>query len=76
MKTKYAVINTMCQSSDTPGMVLSLHTTEQAAESADSKLQRAVKKSNGQNSYLPTIIREVAWNTRKGYHPANSEIIA
>ncbi len=52
----YALINTMGQTSDTIGAIISRHRTIEAAERADAKLQRAVRAANGSNSYLPTTI--------------------
>ena len=62
MKTKFALINTFNAMPGHLGCVQSFHRTEQAAEKADKALQKAVKRANGQSSYLPTIIREVAGN--------------
>ena len=36
--------------------IISSHRTEGAARKADVKHQRAVKRANGQNSYIPTQI--------------------
>jgi len=52
----YALINTMSQTDDTPGSVLSLHRSESAALKADDKFQRLVKRANGQHSYIPTAV--------------------
>lgn len=53
----YYLINTMSRTEDGHvGRVLSRHRTWEAAEKADARLQREVKRSNGQNSYLPTTI--------------------
>jgi uncharacterized protein involved in exopolysaccharide biosynthesis len=65
MKTKFALVNTLNAMPDHLGSVESFHRTEEAAEKADKALQKAVKRANGQNSYLPTIIREVAGNAPK-----------
>ena len=62
MKTKYALINTFNAMPGRLGGILSFHRTEEAAEKADRACQKAVKRANGQNSYLPTIIREVDGN--------------
>jgi len=59
MKTKYALINTLNAMPMYMGSVQSFHRTEEAAEKADKALQKAVKRANGKNCYLPTIIREV-----------------
>jgi Cu/Ag efflux protein CusF len=63
---KIALINTMTRMDTYVGTVLSLHRSVEAAEKADSELQRAVKRANGQNSYLPTIIREVDPKAKTG----------
>jgi hypothetical protein len=62
MKTKFAVINTFNAMPGRLGAIQSFHRTEEAAEKADKALQKAVKRANGQSSYLPTIIREVEGN--------------
>jgi hypothetical protein len=54
----YAVVNTMTSTDREYGSILSRHRTVEAATAADDKLQRAVRRSNGQTSYLPTIICE------------------
>lgn len=46
--------------------VVSRHRTIRNAEKADRKHQKAIKKYNGQNSYIPTILLDkngdrVAW---------------
>lgn len=38
--------------------IISAHRTMEAAEEADRKLNRAIKRSSGQSSYLPTRIIE------------------
>jgi hypothetical protein len=63
---KIALINTFNTLPGHAGTVESFHRTRAAAESADRKLQRAVKRHNGRNSYLPTIIREVDPKAQKG----------
>lgn len=55
----YALVNTMSESSDTYGRIISRHRTIEAAESADSSLQRSIKRANGSSSYLPTVIVEL-----------------
>ena len=55
----YGLVNTMSRNSECFGRVLSRHRTVGAAEQADTRLQRQVKRSNGQQSYLPTIIVEL-----------------
>jgi hypothetical protein len=53
----YALVNTMFAiENGIIGRVISMHRTSDAAEKANEKLQRLTKKSNGQNSYLPTAI--------------------
>jgi hypothetical protein len=53
---KYALINTMPAFDQFVGALLSRHYTLGAAQRADADLQRCVKRYNGRNSYLPTII--------------------
>lgn len=38
------------------GQEISRHYTREAAESADRRHQRAVKKANGPKAYIPTVI--------------------
>jgi len=38
--------------------VVSRHRSIEAAEKADVRFQRAIKKANGKSSYIPTQIRE------------------
>ena len=69
----YALINTMSQiPGDSIGTILSRHRTVEAAERADTTLQRRIKRSNGQNSYLPTTIVELT-RTPRSRHIANDE---
>lgn len=55
-----ALINTFNAIGSSIGTIESLHRTEEAARKADSAIQRAVKKHNGQSSYLPTEVMELA----------------
>lgn len=59
----YAVLNMMDGTKDHDGechgKVESRHRTVEAAIKADEKLQRAVKRANGKNCYLPTRIVEL-----------------
>ena len=71
----YVLINQMSQLPDGPGRVLSVHRTIEAAEAADHRLQRLIKKNNGENSYLPTIIVAVIRRVRKGDFVHNNEIV-
>lgn len=73
---KIAVINTMDRFDAIAGTVLSVHRSMQAAEKEDRSIQRSVKRHNGSNSYLPTIIREVEPTVRKGDLIHESLIIA
>lgn len=65
MKTKFALINTFDRLPHHLGSIVSFHRTMELAEKADKALQKAVKKANGQSSYLPTIIREVESSSKK-----------
>ena len=38
--------------------IISRHRTIEATAAADRKYQRAIKRANGQNSYIPTTIRD------------------
>lgn len=48
----FYLINTFSQ----PAVVVSSHRTLPGARRAESKLQRSVKRHNGNASYLPTVI--------------------
>jgi hypothetical protein len=65
MTTKFALINTFPALPDHLGQVISFHRTEEAAEKANASLQKAIKRANGNSSYLPTIIREVDSKAKK-----------
>ena len=64
----FAVLNTFAAvpSSSTIGRCESLHRTHDAAERADARLQRQVKRNNGASSYLPTRIVEVKRTAKAG----------
>jgi uncharacterized membrane protein YecN with MAPEG domain len=64
----FAVLNTMSavSGSSTVGRCESKHRTFEAAEAANQRLQRAVKRANGQSSYLPTRIVEVKGSAKAG----------
>lgn len=67
--TTWYVINTMdALGNGHVGKILSRHRSEDAAESAAGKLQRAVRRANGQGSYLPTIVRSSADIRADGSH--------
>ena len=63
---KIAIINTLERQGNILGSVLSTHRTHEAAEREDASIQRAVKRYNGRDSYLPTIIRKVDSRVKKG----------
>jgi len=73
---KIAIINTMSAHDNHAGTVISTHRSRAAAERADAALQRAIKKHNGQNSYLPTVIAEVEAKAKKGMRIHDSLIIS
>jgi hypothetical protein len=52
----YVLINTLEGNADCLGQALSCHRSKAAAEEADGRVQRAVKRANGQASYLPTCV--------------------
>ena len=72
---KIAIINTMDRQGNIVGSVLSTHRTHNAAEREDASIQRAVKRYNGRDSYLPTIIREVDAKVKKGMRIHESLIV-
>jgi hypothetical protein len=72
---KYAIINTMDSYDTTAGKVLSTHRSLAAAEAEDWKIHCAVKRWNGDSSYLPTIIAEVDASVVRGQHIHESLII-
>lgn len=72
----YALINTMSAVDVYVGRVLSMHRTAEAAETADTKLQRAVKRANGQNSYLPTVIRKINRKSFRGDMIERADVVA
>jgi len=47
------------------GGIISRHRTVAAAEKANARHQRAVKRANGRTSYIPTAIVEVEWTDGK-----------
>lgn len=65
----YLLINTMNQIGvDSIGTVVSKHRSVEAASAANGKLQRAVRRANGQNSYLPTTIVGIRGRAARGMH--------
>ncbi len=62
----YLLINTFGRNSYDLGRVYSRHRTAEAAQRASERLQRAVKRTNGSNSYLPTIVIEVTTENAVG----------
>ena len=64
----FAVLNTFAavSCSSTLGRCESVHRTRAAAEAAETRLHRAVKRANGASSYLPTKIVEVRRTAKKG----------
>lgn len=54
----YILVNTFARrtADNSVGAIVSRHKTREAAEKADARLQRGVKRGNGQSSYLPTVI--------------------
>jgi hypothetical protein len=69
----FTLVNTMTQVlGDSIGTVISQHRTLDAAEHANTILQRAVKRANGNSSYLPTRIVEAPAMPR-GRHVRNSD---
>jgi hypothetical protein len=57
------------------GTVVSMHRTWGAAERADAKLQRAVKRGHGRDAYLPTWIRRVNKGLSMGSRVYKNQVI-
>lgn len=57
------------------GRVLSLHKSQEAAEAADAKLQRATRRVNGATSWCQTRICRPAKRVTPGYWLHRSEIL-
>jgi hypothetical protein len=55
---KYALVNNFNATSNTFGTIISRHNSVDAANKADDAYQRAVKRANGSNSYIPTVVVE------------------
>lgn len=69
MKNQYAVVNTMNQiGTDSIGTVISRHQTQEAAEQAQARHQRAVRRANGDQSYIPTRVVILTEDIRPGGH--------
>lgn len=69
----YALVNEMNQvGTDSLGTVISRHRTIAAADRADTRLQRAIMRSNGLGSYLPTIIVELVGPVHGRHVPPSS----
>lgn len=65
----FALINTFGSSGSTIGSVLSLHRTSEAAEAANERVQRTIRKGSGTGHYLPTtVVRLTKGRWRKGQH--------
>lgn len=63
----YVVINTMHEDENHFGQALSVHFTEEAAEKSAAKILRAVKRRNGDSSYLPLTIVHIRGHVSKGH---------
>ena len=55
----YALINTFHRLPHALGSIESMHRSREAAEKANARLQRDIKRSNGRSSYMPTVIHQV-----------------
>jgi hypothetical protein len=55
----YALINTFHKMPNAEGSIESMHRSREAAEKANAKLQKDIKRSNGRHSYMPCIVRKV-----------------
>lgn len=62
----FALVSTMNSSSDVRGRILSVHKTPRAAGLADAKLQRRVRRENGQHSFIPTTCIIVSSRIKAG----------
>ena len=58
METMFIVVDTMHADDRHLGQALRRHFTLEAAQKSMAKIQRAVKRANGKDSYLPMIIVE------------------
>ena len=72
----FAVVNTIESTDLIVGHVISAHHSIEAAERAEAKEQRAVKRYNSDNSYLPTRIVETERRVRKGDCVNKSELVS
>lgn len=72
-----ALINTFDRLPNSIGTVVSMHRSREAAECANTELQKSIKRGHGRHSYLPTQISPVCkarW--KKGDSVHQSEIVA
>ncbi len=70
----YALVNTMDRWESHIGTIMSLHRSEEAAEAANSKHQRLVRK-NSPGSYLPTtVVPLVKGRYRRGQMLHSSDV--
>ena len=70
----FAVINTM-NAVDCIGRVMTTHRTLEAAKGSDMAIQSATRKGCGQNSYLPTVIKELNRRVGKGGFVVEQDIV-
>lgn len=69
----FALISTMnAIQGDSIGTILSTHRTIQAAEAASEKINKATKRANGANGYLPTRVVKLT-KRPAGRYIANDE---
>ena len=71
----YALINTMSKLDNYVGTIMSLHRSEEAAEAANARHQRLVRK-HSRNSYLPTTIVSVKGRHHQGQMLHRSDVAA
>lgn len=69
----YALINTMSRIDNYVGTIMSLHRSEEAAEAANAKHQRLVRK-HSRNSYLPTTVVRIAGRATRGQMLHRSDV--
>ena len=65
MKTMFIVINTLHANDRYFGEAIRRHHTLEAAQKSMAKIQRAVKRATGRDSYFPLIIVETDYDVTK-----------
>lgn len=65
-KTKYVVVDTLHGLDVFRGKIVSVHRSLDAAFRSDGRLQRCVKRANGESAYLPTVVCATTVKVRVG----------